>query len=176
MAVEFIKPGGLTGYKVVTRNEDSFEWTHVAMPRKEYYELREEVRLAYADADRAEQAAADKIAAAEERAEAAIDQAYADINQQLEELRQALAAAQRDAKYFEELNTTLLWMAKKRANAERDLRPKTEHTGYVVLRSVEKDHPYGTGKNKNVVRLWETVLQGASDNEAHRGYKSFYCP
>ena len=41
-----------------------------------------------------------------------------------------------------ELNANLLRITKERANAERDLKPKKEHTGYVVLTSAEKESRY----------------------------------
>ncbi len=65
-------------------------------------------------------------------------------------------------------------MSKERANADRDLRPKKQHTGYVVLSSREREYRY---KDKNrrwkTVLLWETVLQspytvGFSDVQARQ--------
>ena len=51
-------------------------------------------------------------------------------------------------------------MARERANADRKLKPKKEHTGYVVVLSEETDHQYKDG-NRHVRRvlLWKTVIQ-----------------
>ncbi len=159
MAVEYIKEGAFTGYKVVTTREESMEWTHVAIPRKEYYDLLNKIEQAKNDAAYAFKDAEDEIARVNEAADAEIESIRAEAQAENQELQQALAAAQKEAAYQKDLNKSLLWMSKKRANAERDLRPKTEHSGYAVLSSVERDHSFGVGKNRRTVRVWETVMQ-----------------
>ena len=78
-------------------------------------------------------------------------------------MKKAMLAAQQEAEHYKGLNETLLWISKKRANAERGLRPKTEHSGYAVLSSGETEYVYYTAGNKNRVKntvmLWETVMQ-----------------
>ena len=53
-----------------------------------------------------------------------------------------------------------LRIAKERANADRKLKPKKEHTGYFVVVSEETEHQYKDGNRhlKRVV-LWKTVIQ-----------------
>ena len=58
------------------------------------------------------------------------------------------------------LNANLLRISRERANADRGLRPKKIHTGYVVVMSSEKEIRYKTGRNKLLTaKVWETVLQ-----------------
>ena len=53
-----------------------------------------------------------------------------------------------------------LRIARERANADRKLRPKKTHTGYVVLTSSEKEYRYKTMRKETAVAgLWETALQ-----------------
>ena len=61
--------------------------------------------------------------------------------------------------HLRSLNENLLRIARERANADRKLKPKKEHTGYSVVFSTEKEHRYGKGKNMTRVMLWETVIQ-----------------
>ena len=44
--------------------------------------------------------------------------------------------------YLAGLNENLLRIARERANADRKLKPKKEHTGYVVVSSTEKEYRY----------------------------------
>lgn len=58
------------------------------------------------------------------------------------------------------LNANLLRISRERANADRGLRPKKVHTGYVVVTSSEKEIRYRGGRNKLLTaKVWETVLQ-----------------
>ena len=58
------------------------------------------------------------------------------------------------------LNENLLRIARERANADRKLKRKKEHTGYVVVSSTEKEYRYKVNRRDfETVMLWETVLQ-----------------
>ncbi|MCX4338000.1 MAG: hypothetical protein OSJ42_13400, partial [Bacteroidales bacterium] len=85
-------------------------------------------------------------------AEASAAQKVADMEGELEEER-------RESAYQRDLNKNLLRIARERANADRKLKPKKEHTGYVVVASEEKEYRYRDGKKWKKVKLWETVLQ-----------------
>ena len=75
-------------------------------------------------------------------------------------IESALAAERAESAHQRALNVNLLRIAKERANADRKLKPKKEHTGYVVVFSEEIDHQYKDG-NRHVKRvlLWKTVIQ-----------------
>lgn len=58
------------------------------------------------------------------------------------------------------LNNNLLRIMTERANADRELRPKKQHSGFVVLTSSERETQYADHyKNKKKTRIWETVIQ-----------------
>ena len=66
----------------------------------------------------------------------------------------------RKIEYLNGLNKNLLRIARERANADRKLRPKKTHTGYVVLTSSEKEYRYKIMRKETAVAgLWETALQ-----------------
>lgn len=77
----------------------------------------------------------------------------------LEEVGRQLVAAQEEVAYQQGLNENLLRICRERANSARKLKPKKEHSGFVVVSSAEKEYRYKAGKNLKTVRLWETVLQ-----------------
>lgn len=65
----------------------------------------------------------------------------------------------RRSDYQISLNQNLLRINKEKSNAERKLRPKKEHTGYVVISSQEKEVRYKAGKRMQSLVVWETILQ-----------------
>jgi len=156
---EFAKTGMMGGYKTIPVNEDNMEWTHAVLPRKEFYDLHEQIRQARRDASGAITSANLKVQRIEAQAAEQIKKANAAAASQIQDLQGALEEQTAATEYYKGLNETLLWMNKKRANADRDLRPKTEHTGYAVLSSVEKDLTYYVRRKRQTVKVWETTLQ-----------------
>lgn len=63
------------------------------------------------------------------------------------------------------LNNNLLRINKERANAERELRPKKEHTGYVVLASQQYDMTMRRASTVGVDQelIWKTWIQTPFD-------------
>lgn len=58
------------------------------------------------------------------------------------------------------LNANLLRVSRERANADRNLKPKKERCGYVVVNSEEKETGFRAGsKRLHKVMLWETTIQ-----------------
>lgn len=67
--------------------------------------------------------------------------------------------AQEKAEVYQRLNDNLIRICKERANADRKLKPKKEHTGYVVISSQEKEIRYQERRKWRTAVVWETVLQ-----------------
>ena len=71
-----------------------------------------------------------------------------------------LAAERAESAHQRALNANLRRVAKERANADRDLRPKKEHTGYLVVFSEETERQYkDDNRHMKRVMLWKTVIQ-----------------
>lgn len=163
---EFVKKT-MMGYKEVQNGQSDPECTHVILTEKEYSKLLRKVadaeqgaRVTKINADREIQqerrAAQSRISIVEYEA----TQKVSALEKTLEGLKEALAAEQKESAYQRNLNTTLLRISKERANADRKLKPKKEHTGYVVTYSAEKEYRYKIDRrNWGRVMLWETVLQ-----------------
>lgn len=140
------------------RDIDEFgsECTHVLLTRSEYDALLAKVACAERDARAAYTAASQKIAQAERNSAQAREAAYAEVDAIQKDLEEACHKIE----YLDSLNKNLLRIARERANADRKLRPKKTHTGYVVLASSEKEYRYkAMRKETAVAMLWETVLQ-----------------
>lgn len=108
----------------------------------------------------AEGEAREKIRMAEQELEYRTAAAEKFAKEKIQQVEQELDAERSESAYQRRLNENLLRISRERANADRRLRPKKEHTGYVVVSSAEKEISYKDyyGKNKKVM-LWETVLQ-----------------
>jgi hypothetical protein len=156
---EFVKKT-LMGYKEIAGGHSDPECTHVIMTLNEYNKMVDEsVRLrcenqkiqteAFSCIDRVQQEADRRAQKAENDAQAMI---VAKENE--------LAAERAENAHQRRLNENLLRISRERANAERKLRPKKEHTGYVVVLSSEKEYKYKDGRwDWKTDILWETVLQ-----------------
>lgn len=155
---EFVRKATI-GYKVVPGGHGDPELTHVILTKEEYEDLLAEIRK---EKKKATKAAID----ADKRVQEIMDQTNTEIQniqettkQTIGELKEEVVAEREEKEYQQRLNANLLRISKERANASRKLQPKKEHSGYVVISSMEKDHSYKYGSNRRTVRLWETVLQ-----------------
>lgn len=84
-----------------------------------------------------------------------------DVQSQLAEAQTAVAESEDKLDHHIKLNEKLLRISRERANAERKLTPKKEHTGYAVLLSTEKQQYYKSSgaTEKSVFTTWETFIQ-----------------
>ena len=74
--------------------------------------------------------------------------------------RDALDDVEQIRAYYHQLNQDLLRICRERANADRKLPKKKEHSGYVVLSSSEKKHHYKDANYQTrQLDAWETILQ-----------------
>ncbi len=152
---EFVRKT-LVGYKEIPGGRADPECTHVILSLKEYGRATSadrssrtgnpgnEARIRSAKSD-----AQYKIQIAESEAAEIV----ADLEGELEKERQ-------ESTYQRGLNKNLLRIAKERANADRKLKPKKEHTGYFIVYTGEKDYNYRRDRRKlHRATLWETILQ-----------------
>lgn len=151
---EFVRKSAL-GYKPVPGGYSDPELTHVILTKAEYDNLRDQIQAAKKETT----VALDKVAQAERQAASKIQQIKTEAGLQLEDLQRKLDEEALKTEYQKGLNTNLLRISKERANAARKLKPKKEHSGYVVISSAEKSYSYKKGANRGAVMLWETVLQ-----------------
>ena len=115
------------------------------MTQKEYDALLSKKRQAEQAAQRIKYEAEKSIQRIKNDAQHKIYQANTEAKQQVDAMAQELAEAQAEATYQRELNANLIRIAKERANAERKLKPKKEHSGFVVVSSIEKECRYKDG-------------------------------
>ena len=140
--------------------ENGQECTHVLLTHSEYDGLLAKVACAERDARAVYTAASQKIAQAERNSAQAKEAAYAEVDAVQKDLEEAC----RKIEYLNGLNKNLLRIARERANADRKLRPKKTHTGYVVLTSSEKEYRYKTMRKETAVAgLWETAARALTE-------------
>ena len=136
------------------------ECTHVLLTRSEYDDLLAKVACAERDARTVTEQAAQKIMQAERNAQRLANQVRDDAYAEVDAIQKDLEEADHTIEYLNGLNKNLLRIARERANADRKLRPKKTHTGYVVLTSSEKEYRYKAMRKETAVAvLWETALQ-----------------
>ena len=156
----YVKAGTLGGYKDVPGGQSDPECTHVILTKKEYDQLHREKAVAESEASRTKYDAERAIAEAKRGAQYTAQKAAEEARQTVEAMEADLAAERAETAHQRALNANLRRVAKERANADRDLRPKKEHTGYFVVFSEETEHQYKDGnRHMKRVMLWKTVIQ-----------------
>ena len=155
---EFVKRT-MMGYKEVSGCASDPECTHVILTDKEYTQQLQKISMAEQEARNTKYDADRKIRQVRSDAQSRVSAAEVEADQRVKALEQELAEAQKEVEYQRGLNANLLRISRERANADRKLKPKKEHTGYIVASSEEKEYRYRDGKKWKKVKLWETVLQ-----------------
>ena len=123
------------------------ECTHVIQTRQEYEMLLNQRDRAKREKEEAERAAAREISRVKQEAAHEADRAAQRAQAQIDDLLQQVERKTAEIADQRALNANLLRISRERANADRGLRPKKVHTGYVVVMSSEKEIRYKTGRN-----------------------------
>ena len=155
---EFVRKG-LVGYSQVQGGYSSSEWEYAILTRKEYNQQETDLRIAKAERSEAIEKANKSIQNSKAEANREIGAAQKAAAEQIGQVEQELAAANEEIAYQRRLNENLLRINRERANSDRKLKPKKEHTGYVVCSSSERDYTFRINKKNHKIVLWETVLQ-----------------
>ena len=180
---DFFKKLPFGGYAPVRGGYSDYECTHVIITKNEYTDMinklhhmeKEKNSLSEKYSNDVARRAADIKRSAEDeifRVKQSYKMKYGDIENQL--LR-----ARKDADYQRSLNRNLLRITKERANADRQISRKKEHTGYRVINSEEFNYMHSESRGHNSVVLWKTVIQTPysvdfSENEAREQTKELF--
>ena len=103
------------------------------LTREEYEQIVRQKAKAESEAAAAKKNAAAAIEQADRDAQRKIREAAEETQKEKDRICQALSEAEIKIEYWRDLNENLLRISKERANADRNLKPKKEHTGYVVV-------------------------------------------
>ncbi|MCR4720084.1 MAG: hypothetical protein K5768_10695 [Firmicutes bacterium] len=156
---EFVKKTAL-GYKAVQGGQSDYECTHAILSKSEYSQLLSEIRTAENKVVKAEDDAEQREKNAKAVADRHVRNIRAEAAMQLDEVKQELTTANTEIEYQRELNENLLRINRERANAARKIKPKKEHSGYLITNSKEHEYKYRIDKkNWDSVMLWQTVLE-----------------
>ena len=149
------------GYKVLPDNSSVREATHVVLTKEEHEQLLQEKRSLEWNLQSQRNELTAQLQEVKDDAFQRVSAAEATAKQCAREMEIKLVRTQQIAAYWEQLNEDLLRISKERANADRNLRPKKQHTGYVVLISAEKERRYEVPNKLKMehAMLWETVIQ-----------------
>ena len=150
----FVKEGAF-GYKDVPGGQFDQECTHVILKLKEYDKLLQEKARAEQETRNTKYDAERAIDKAKRDASYTAQKAAEEARQTVADMEEALAAEKAESAHQRALNANLL----RRANADRKLKPKKEHTGYVVVVSEVREYRYRSGRKWKKVKLRETILQ-----------------
>ena len=157
---EFVKKT-LVGYKEVPGGHTNPECTHVILSLKEYKKQLRQIATAEQETRNIKDEAEKTLRNVQNDAKYKIQTAKAEAAKTVADMAGELEAERRESAYQRNLNANLLRITRERANADRGLRPKKEHTGYFVVSSTEKEYHYKDRYHSGiqVKMLWETTIQ-----------------
>jgi ribosomal protein L2 len=121
---------------------DDQECSHVIQTKQEYETLLDQRNRATREKEETERAAAREISRVKQEAAHEADRAAQRAQAQIDDLLQQVERKTAEIADQRALNANLLRISRERANADRGLRPKKIHTGYVVVMSSEKEIRY----------------------------------
>lgn len=156
---EFVRKT-MMGYKEVLGGQTDPECTHVILTLKEYNQILQGKARAEQEARNTKYDAERDIEKAKREARYMAQKAAEEARQTVEEIKGALDAERAESAHQRALNANLLRVARERANADRKLKPKKQHSGYLVVFSGEREHQYkDVNRRIRKTLLWETVIQ-----------------
>lgn len=155
---EFVRKA-MMGYKEVPGGYEDQECTHVILTKQEYADQLKEVNQARSEAQSTKYNANREIQEMRREAQAKIAAGEAAAAKTIADLEAALAAEQEESALQRGLNANLLRIARERANADRRMKPKKQHTGYVVIASMEKEQRYKIGINGNCPEGYTKMIE-----------------
>lgn len=157
---KFVKKGALDRYPEVPGGQSDPSCTHVILTANEYDGLLRKISVAEQNVRTTKHNAERSIAQTEREAQYKAQQAAQEARQRVEAMEAKLEAERAESAHQRALNANLLRIAKEKANADRGLKPKKQHTGYGVVVSGEKEYRYRDGSRRwQKALLWETVIQ-----------------
>ena len=157
---KFVRKAALDRYPEVAGGRSSADWTHVLLTEEEYNELLRKISVAERDVSEAKQRAERAISDAKWEAAQKAQQTRQEAKEQVAAIQGELEQERAENAHQRALNANLLRVSRERANADRNLKPKKERCGYVVVNSEEKETGFRAGsKRLHKVMLWETTIQ-----------------
>lgn len=153
MAIDMIK--SIIGWSEYRNNGDKNVPTHKLLSNEEYEKIKNEIIELNMQLDK------EKHFVKQFRHNAMEYKNNADIQAQnkIEEAYEIARAAEIERNRQISLNKNLIRINKEKNNSERNLQPKKEHTGYIVLESREKIEWCEGLRNNQSFTVWETTIQ-----------------
>ena len=156
---EFVRKT-LVSYKEVPGGRADPECTHVILSLKEYEGQLQRIAAAEQESQATKREAEKTIQSVRSDAQYKIQAAESEAAKMVVDLEGELEKERQESAYQRGLNKNLLRIARERANADRKLKPKKEHTGYFIVYTGEKDYSYRKDRRKwHRATIWETILQ-----------------
>lgn len=150
--MKYLSEGTMGGYKIVDSKNKS---TGVFLSDSEYESILNKITDAEYFLIQANQDYDRKLS--EFRAEA--NKEYSSAQGIIAELKNEVDILQEKLKIAQDLNRNLIRISKERANSDRKLKPKKEHSGYVILSMQQKIKKERNGKVLTEEVIWEALIQ-----------------
>ena len=151
------------GYHKETENKEA---THVILTLEEYNDLQEEIRKTNNEKNKTIEESTGKIRQCIAQSEKQISEVQVKAEKRVNTLQNDLNSANNEIARLEDLNANLKRICKERANSKRNLTPKKEHHGYMMLDSQQYSYKFYFKEKKSTCTLpcWKVRIQSFYDS------------
>lgn len=155
---------GLTGYSKEKENKPA---THIILTVSEYDNLLNQIKQAEIKTEQIKQQAKKEVNQYIKQANYAIKKIQKETQEEIKTINDSLEASKIEIKRLNDLNSNLIRIMKEKANSKRNIKPKKEKNGYLILNSTQYTYNFyfENGKKKYSVSFpcWKIYIQSFYD-------------
>ena len=152
--------GMMGGYTVWKKDDEKHTPTHMILTNEEYNKIVEGIRDLQEKLKNTEDACKVQISNIKADARAKVKAAQKEAEDQIAEANKRVEKAEQDRDDAVSLNANLKRICKENANAKRGIKPKKQHSGFVVLRTQEtRDRIPLKKKGYEDIRVYKSVIE-----------------
>ncbi len=151
--------GMMGGYSVWKDGDEKHEPTHKIMTNEEYDDLQKKIRTLKNNLEKEKAAHENDVAEEKRKAVADHNNIVNQANEAIKKANEKVAKAEKERDDAFSLNVNLKRICKENANAKRGLKPKKQHSGFVVVRTQEARDRIPVKKGYQDLRVYKTTVE-----------------
>ena len=151
--------GMMGGYAVWKEGDEKHEPTHKILTNDEYDELQRKIRSLKNQHDNEKTAHSNDVAKEQQKSVADHNAIVKQANEAIENANKRVQKAEKERDEALSLNVNLKRICKENANAKRGIKPKKQHSGFVIVRTQEARDRIPLKKGFEDRRVYKTTVE-----------------
>lgn len=151
--------GMMGGYAVLKDGDEKHTASHIVLTIDEYDTLIRDKKSLKSQLEEEKEAHKNDVAAEQRRSKAVHDEIVKKAYEAIEKANEQVKKAEKERDDALSLNVNLKRICKENANAKRGLKPKKQHSGFVVVRTQEARDRIPVKKGYQDLRVYKTTVE-----------------